>query len=128
MPFNSYWYEDHIFLKPAQHASGQDIVETIRALFKDQRYDPSLHQVWDFSQTEELTIQSADLKAINALSEECCLVTSMAYLAMVAPNPAVYCRIQALVSFTKTGKCNSKVFTDLDKALHWMDIDPQKSN
>ena len=98
-----------------------DILETIDSLSKDPRFDSSFNQVWDFSETREFSLKTADLKQFNKFAHEHCVVDESACLAMVAPNPSVYFRLQAIISFTETRNCRSKVFSSEDEAKHWID-------
>lgn len=121
MAFQSSWQNNYIFIKAGHKASGMDILETINSLSKDPRFDSSFNQVWDFSETIEFSLNTADLKEFNKFAHEHCVVDESACFAMVAPNPSVYFRLQAIISFTEAGNCRSKVFHNEDDAKHWID-------
>ena len=122
MAFDIYWFNHYISLQPGKLASGQEIIETMQLICNDERYKPYLHQVWDFSKTERLTLKSTDLQTISSLNQHKYLLNSSAYLAIIAPKPAVFYRMQAIVSYAKAQFRNSKVFENSVSAHHWLGI------
>ncbi len=126
MAFDVHWFPTHISLVPGEQATGNDIVETLKLIWKDERFNGSLHQIWDFTKTKDFTIKTVDLQKINVLTQNNCMIDSSVCLAIVAPNPSVYYRMQALVSYTNARLFNSRVFSSLEKAQYWLNVDPQQ--
>ncbi len=121
MTFDAHWHKNYIFIRAGQLASGEDLLETLEALYKDPRFDDSLDQVWDFTDTEEFKLSTSDLLRFNNISDQACFVSDTTCLALVAHHPSVYFRLQAIVSYTRERGCNTKVFSHKDDAHAWID-------
>ena len=121
MTFDSSWHKNYIFIRAGQMASGEDLLDTLETLSKDPRFDDSLDQVWDFTDTKEFRLSTNDLMRFNKISEDDCFVKETTCLALVAHHPSVYFRLQAIVSYTRAHGCNSKVFSHKEDAHAWID-------
>lgn len=120
MAFEISWHKDHISIFTGAQATGREIIDAMQVLWLDERFDATLPQVWDFSATQKFEVSLSDLQQINSLTQEQCLLDRTTCLALVAPEPSVYVRLQAVINYTKARLCNSKVFNDIDQALSWM--------
>ena len=126
MKFIPTWFSNTILITANQHVTGSDIIAFISSLVADERYKPSMNQIWDFRSTKKLKLGAADLKNIPAVSANRNTLRKPVFFALVASNTDVRFRLQSTIDYLAHAECSpqntsySKLFSTTDDAVNWL--------
>ena len=111
-----------IYLESEKQVSGTDIINAVKDICDNPAHPASKYQIWDYSQAIELSLSTTDMRALYEISHTQAHPTKSS-IAIVAPNPSVNYRLQALLHFVGT-PCHTQIFENHEDARFWLNTLP----
>jgi hypothetical protein len=120
MTFKIEWVEGGVFWNYSGTVSSEEILESNKEVYGDERFDQIRFEVVNFLDTNGIEFTAKDVRIVAALDRAAALTNPRIRVVLLATEPRIVEILQAYLQGIRGGPWIAQVFSSLDEAAVWL--------